>query len=100
MGDAAMADRDLPEMTLLYGKLGAVGIVGGLLMTTPLLEMYWHGIVAISIGLVALGMTIKGVFSRRSRWLDSEDCDEGANAEQSAADVTSKVRSRLRDDRR
>jgi membrane protein implicated in regulation of membrane protease activity len=44
-----MADRDMPELTLLYGKLGAVGIVGGLLMTTPLLEMYWQGIVAISI---------------------------------------------------
>ncbi|HTU21576.1 MAG TPA: hypothetical protein VMG10_26300 [Gemmataceae bacterium] len=95
-----MADRDMPEFTLLYGKLGAVGIVGGLLMTTPLLEMYWQGIVAISIGLVALGMAIKGVFSRRSRCLDREDCDDGANAAQVAADVTMDVKSRLRDDGR
>jgi hypothetical protein len=95
-----MADRDMPELTLLYGKLGAVGIVGGLLMTTPLLEMYWQGIVAISIGLVALGMAIKGVVLSKTSMVDSEDCGEGANAEQSAADVTSKVKSRLRDDGR
>ena len=76
-----MADRDLPEGTLLYAKLGAVGILGGLLMTTPLVEMYWQGSVAIGIGIVALGMAIKDAFTRRSQCLDSEGRDEASNAD-------------------
>jgi hypothetical protein len=72
-----MSDRDMPELTLLYLKLGVVGILGGLLMTTPLLDMYWLGVVAITVGLLALCLVIKKSFTRMIRRLDEEDQGRG-----------------------
>ncbi len=81
-----MPDPSMPEVTLLYFQLGAVGILGGLLMATPLLDMYWQGILAIILGLFSLGMGMKKFFSRKSRWLDEEDRDRGISADQVASD--------------
>ena len=51
-------------MTLLYFKLGIVGILGGLLMIAAGLDMHWQGALAILAGLVALVLGIRNVTAR------------------------------------
>lgn len=61
-------------MRFLYMKLGVAGIVGGVVMTT--LDMYWQSIVALTIGVGALGMGIKWhIVSLKRRWAEAEDCE-------------------------